>query len=137
MRKVLCFFMVLVIGVSMSFNLQAQNKGAKLEVYYFHATNRCPTCNAIEDNALKVLNETYKSQIANGTVKFTSFNLDDKANEALVKKYEISFSTLLIIKKAGAKELKSDLTDMAFQYARTNPTKYASLLKAEIDKNLK
>lgn len=137
MKKLVFSLMLLVFSFFMVSGLQAQTKAASLEVYYFHGTNRCPTCNAIESNAKKVLNDSYKSQIANGTIKFTSFNLDDKANEALVKKYEISFSTLLIIKKTGAKEQKSDLTDMAFQYARTNPAKYANLLKAELDKNLK
>ena len=110
---------------------------AKLEVLYFHSTNRCVTCNAVENNAKKLLEEKYKTELDNGTIKFTSYNVDDEVNKPLAEKYQISFSTLLIVNKAGAEEVKTDFTDIAFQYARTDPEKYAELLTTEIDKNLK
>jgi hypothetical protein len=121
---------------------QAQNKpktattGTKIEILYFHATNRCPTCLAVENNAKKTIEENFKTEVTNGTIKFVSLNIDDKANKPLVDKYEVAFSTLLIIKKTGGKETKTDFTDTGFQYARNNPSKYAELLKAELKKNL-
>jgi len=118
-------------------NNNSSNSKTKLEVYYFHATNRCPTCNAVENNAKKLLEEKYKEQLENKTIKFTSINIDDDVNKALVEKYEISFSTLLIINKSGTKEIVKDFTDIAFQYARTNPEKYANLLAEELNNNLK
>jgi len=118
--------------------IQAQTSkkpsGTKLEIYYFHSTNRCVTCNAVESNAKALLQESFKSQADKGNIKFASINIDDKANKALVEKYQISYSTLLIIKSNGK---KTDFTNTAFQYAKNNPTKYKELLKAEINKNLK
>lgn len=107
---------------------------SKLEVIYFHATMRCPTCNAIEDNARKLLEKSFRSQLDNGEIKFASYNVDEDANKAIVEKYQISFSTLLLIKSDGT---KTDLTSKAFQYALVNPPRYDALLKAEIEKNLK
>jgi len=140
MKKVISLFAVVLFSTMFLACSQAQTKksvttsNAKLEVYYFHSTNRCPTCNAVENNAKKLLEESYKTELANGTIKFASFNMDESANKTLVEKYQVSTSTLLIIKANGT---KTDFTNTAFQYARTNPTKYAELLKIEIDKNLK
>lgn len=106
----------------------------KLEVLYFHATMRCPTCNAVEDNARKLLEKDFKTQLDNGTIKFNSYNVDESVNKALVERYQITFSTLLLISSNGT---KTDLTGKGFQYALANPVKYESLLKAEIEKNLK
>jgi len=106
----------------------------KLEVLYFHAAMRCPTCNAVEDNARKLLERDYKTQLENGTINFNSYNVDESVNKALVEKYKITFSTLLLVKSDGT---KTDLTTMGFQYALSNPLKYDKLLKAEIEKNLK
>ena len=107
---------------------------AKLEVFYFHSSFRCPTCKAVENLAKKTLDENYKTELNNGTIKFASYNVDEEVNKALVEKYEISFSTLLFIKADGT---KIDFTNTAFQYANTDPVKYAELLKIEIDRNLK
>lgn len=141
MKKITLFILLISLGFlsqNMAQSAQKQTSpNARIEVLYFHATNRCPTCLAVESNAKKTIEENFKQELTKGTIKFVSINIDDKANEALVKKYQVAFSTLLIIRKAGASETKTDLTDMGFQYARNNPTKYAELLKAEILKKLK
>lgn len=115
-------------------NQTQTNSNAKLEVLYFHTTERCPACLAIENNTKKVLAENFKTQINSGIIKFTSSNIDEKANKSLVEKYQISYSTLLIINSDGT---ITDFTNTAFQYADTKPAKFEELLKAEIDKNLK
>jgi thiol-disulfide isomerase/thioredoxin len=117
---------------------QAQTKTkktstGKLLVYYFHSTDRCVTCNAVENNARALLEESYKTKIDNGTIKFASYNIDEEENKALVEKYQVAFSTLLIIKADGT---KTDFTNTAFQYAKNNPKKYKELLNAEIKKQL-
>ena len=143
MKKVLSILIVVLFGTFSMSCSQAQNPAknsnstAKVEVFYFHATNRCATCLAVEENAKKTLEQNFKSQLGDRTIKFASYNIDEEANKALAEKYEIVFSTLLIIKMDGTKEIKTDFTDIAFQYAHTNPAKYAELLKAEIEKNLK
>lgn len=116
-------------------NAQAQSSNSKVvTVYYFHSTNRCATCNAVENVTKTVLNEQYKDQISKGLIQFKSINIDEEVNEKLVKKYKIVFSTLLIINSKGT---PNDFTDIAFQYAKTNPEKYKELFKVEINKALK
>jgi hypothetical protein len=116
---------------------QHSGQKAKLEVMYFHPSMRCAACNAVENNTIKVLRESFHSQIENGTITFVSYNMEEDSNEALVEKYEISFSSLLLIRKDSLNEIKIDFTAKAFQYALAKPLKYKEILKAEIDKNLK
>ena len=109
---------------------------ANVQLIYFHATNRCVTCNAVEDQAKKLLTEQYKTQLDNGTIAFGSYNLQEEENTNLVQKYQITFSTLLLISKKNGADSVNNLTDMAFQYAKNQPDKYKELLKIELDKNL-
>jgi len=145
---IVALFILAAIGCNNSQNKQTSNQTdstktnantskAQIEVMYFHSTNRCATCNAVENNAKKLLDEKFKNELNNGTIKFSSFNIDEEANKKLAEKYLISFSTLLIINNKGKEEVKTDLTELAFLHAKNNPEKYAELLKAEIDKMIK
>ena len=136
--KKLCILMLTVVlstfWVSI-LNAQALSANSKVAtVYYFHSTNRCATCNAVENVTKAFLNEQYKDQVSKGLIQFKSINIDEEVNEKLVKKYKIVFSTLLIINSNGT---TNDFTDTAFQYAKNNPEKYKELLKVEINKALK
>jgi hypothetical protein len=122
---------LIVSGVYVQTQQNVPASKPKLEVLYFHATMRCPTCLAIEDNARKVIQQNFKPLLDNGMIKFEAYNVDEKANKPLVDKYEITFSTLLLVKSDGT---KVDFTGKAFQYALANPAKYESLLNAEIEK---
>ena len=98
----------------------------KVEVYYFHNTRRCTTCQAVESVTKNSLEELYPEQMKKGEIAFVSLNIEDDANEALARKLKVSGQTLLILKDGK----KKDLTNDAFMYARTNPEK----LKEKIQK---
>ena len=140
MQRVRFFFIVMFCSIMFFSCKHAQtkpwqpNSKSKLQVFYFHATIRCPTCNAIEKNTQKLLEESFKSQMDNGLIRFASFNIDKRENRALIEKYQISYTNLLLIRADGT---KTDFTYTAFDCAYAEPTKYAELLKAEIEKNLK
>lgn len=99
-------------------------KTGEVKAYYFHATRRCATCEAVEAVTKETLKEYYGDKVI-----FESINREENKNNPLVKKYKISGQTLLIID--GDK--KVDLTNDAFLNARTNPDKFKSKLKSTID----
>ena len=96
----------------------------KVEAYYFHATRRCATCEAVEGVSKAYIEENY-----NNEVSFVLINREEEENNALVEKYEITGQTLLIV--SGEKVV--DLTTEAFLNARSNPDKLKYLIKATID----
>ena len=103
-----------------------------IQVYYFHNTKRCATCNAVEDETLMALELFYKENIEAGTIEFTSLNLEEKEGETLAQSLQVSGQTLLIVKG----ETRVNLTNDGFMNARTNPTKFHEILKTELDKLL-
>jgi len=99
----------------------------EVKVYYFHSTRRCATCQAVEDVSKEAINEYYGDKVS-----FTSVNRDNKEVQSLLKKYNVSGQTLLIVN--GNK--KVNLTNDAFLNARTNPDKLKSKIKTTIDSML-
>lgn len=115
----------------------SNNTGSnKIEVIYFHAPNRCPSCLANETKTKQVLEKHFKNEMSKGLVSFVSLDLKEDKNKVLVEKYEIVFPTLLILKKQGSTEVKTDYTNTAFDYAFNEPEKYEKLLQAELLKQL-
>ncbi len=103
------------------FNLK--EAGGDINVYYFHATRRCATCQAIEKVALKTVKDNYGDEIG-----FIVINREEKENKALVEKYKISGQTLLVVKG----ETIENITNQAFMNALNNPEKLEELILSTI-----
>lgn len=137
--KILYAIILPLILMSSLFSSQAQsvtsdNKETAIdkeiiEVYYFHNTRRCATCNAVESVTKSTLEESYPDQMKAGTISFQSLNIEDDANEALAKKLNVSGQTLLFVKEGK----KKDLTNDAFLYARNSPEKLQAKIIKTVD----
>ncbi|RLD51432.1 MAG: hypothetical protein DRI97_15695 [Bacteroidetes bacterium] len=103
-----------------------------VQVYYFHNTKRCATCNAVENETRVALEMYYEDQMTVGTMEFTSLNLEEDKGKEMAKSLRVSGQTLLITKG----DTHVNLTNEGFMNARTNPTKFHEILKAQIDKLL-
>ena len=102
----------------------AISEKAKVEVYYFHYSRRCATCQAVENEAKKDLMALYPELMKSGKIVFKSINLDEDQSAAIAETCKAEGQSLLII--CGKKRF--DLTENAFLNARTKP----DLLKKEI-----
>jgi hypothetical protein len=133
MKKVifLSFALFMLMG---SFIANAQNAKKqetkktttpKIEVYYFHFSQRCATCHAVEDNSKLAVTSLYPEKVKIGEYSFKGVNLDEASSKTIAAKLGISGQTLLVI--SGDK--KVDITSKAFMYAH-DPIK----IKAEIKK---
>lgn len=104
----------------------------KIEVYYFHFTRRCMTCNAVETEARKAVESLYPEEVKNGTVKFIEINLDNKNSKPAVEKAKAQGQALIIVK--GDKRV--DLTTQGFMYAVSNPERLKNEIKKAVDNML-
>ena len=132
MKKTFIISLFLVSALSVF-----SQKAAKLQIVYFHAQHRCPTCISIEDNTKKTLNTYFAQQVKDGTISFKVLNVEDKKNLKLVEKYQAEGSALYLTHVVNKKETTTDFTNFAFSYSRNEPGKFISGLKAEIEKCLK
>ena len=121
--KKLSYLIAFICLVNLSSSVNAQIAGDKddsnvkttdiIEVYYFHNTRRCATCNAIEDVTLETLKESYPTQFASGEITFVSLNLEEADGEKIARDLNVSGQTLLLVLNGK----KKDLTNDAFMYA--------------------
>jgi hypothetical protein len=118
MRKIIVFVLL--------FTSMLTYAATKVEVYYFHYSRRCATCNAVEEVSKKTISESFASQFKKREITFKSVNLDEKSSVAIAKKCKAEGQALLIVSNGK----RVDLTDKAFMYAKSNPEK----LKAELKK---
>lgn len=98
-----------------------------VQVYYFHATRRCATCEAVESVTASALKEYYGDKIS-----FTSINRDEEKMDPMLVKYKVSGQTLLIVKG----DEMVNLTPDAFMNARSNPDKLKAKIKSTVDSML-
>jgi len=132
MKKVLIISLILVSALSVF-----SQKAAKLQIIYFHAERRCPTCISIEDNTKKTLNTYFARQLKDGTISFQVLNVEDAKNQKFIEKYQAEGSALFLTHLVNKKEATIDFTNFAFSYSRNEPGKFISGLKTEIEKGLK
>jgi hypothetical protein len=102
-----------------------------VKVMYFHGERRCKTCLGIQDIAEKTVLEMYGKD---ARVKFVELNHEKEENAALVEKYQIAGSSL-IVQGPGKKWV--DLTAKAFQYALADPGKLQDALLRTIKAELR
>lgn len=135
--KYVSYLLTSLIFLSLSFALKAQDVQSakeeivsteKVEVYYFHNTRRCATCQAVEDVTKSSLKELYPEKLKKGELIFQSLDIEEDENEALAKKLNVSGQTLLVVKNGK----KKDLTNDAFMYARNSPEKLKEKIKKAI-----
>jgi hypothetical protein len=132
MKRIVIIALTLVM-TSMVFG----QKSTKLQIVYFHAKNRCPTCISIEENTKKTLDTYFAAQLKDGTIKLQVLDVSEEKNEKMVEKYEADGSGLFLTKVDGKKETTTDFTNFAFSYSRNQAEKFIAGLKAEIEKTLK
>jgi len=93
----------------------AQASGAdRIEVLDFHNEHRCHTCIEIERVTRKILDDNYAKEMKKGLITFRLLNAEDKANRALVEKYNAYGTTLIISSVKNGKEEFVDVTNFAF-----------------------
>jgi hypothetical protein len=125
------FLFVFLIALSTSLTGSSQNekksqpasKTSSVEMYYFHFTRRCATCQAVEDVSKNTVSDFYGNKVS-----FTSLNLEEEG-KAKAKELKVSGQTLLIV--SGDKKI--NITNEAFMNTRSNPDKLSTIIKEKID----
>ena len=113
----------------MTFVIVSVQAVTKVEVYYFHYTRRCETCQAVESETLKSVKQLFPEQFKKGLITFKSVNLDEKKNKTLANQCKAEGQALLVI----SNNKRTDLTEQGFMYAKDQPDKLKAGLKKVID----
>lgn len=111
-------------------------KRNRVEVLYFHGRQRCATCMAIEKNAKEAVEAQFAEQLKNGALVFKVIDISKEENEAIADKYEVTWSSLFLVRYQSGKESAENLTKYAFTNARTAPDTFRQGLTEKINELL-
>lgn len=87
----------------------------------FSWEQRCATCMAIESNTKATMKKNFADQIKKGKVTFKVIDISKKENEKIAEKYEVTWSSLFIVRHKNGKETYKNMTEFAFANARKSP----------------
>lgn len=123
------------VKASASPEVQAEGKDNYVEILYFHGKRRCATCMAIESNTKEAVETNFPDRIKDGSVVFRVIDISQKENEAIADKYEVSWSSLYIVRHNAGTETAENMTEFAFANARNSPEVFkAGIVKAIKDR---
>lgn len=142
--KAFKFLTALAISfILISCNNQNKNKStsidksvSKIEVFDFHSTHRCMTCNAIEANTKYTLNTYFAPELKEEKITFQVVNVDKKENEKIAEKFEATGTALFLNVIKNGKETQINLTNFAFMNGN-NQEEFSKELKTKIETELK
>ena len=142
MIKKILMMAVLCIGLAACSAGSAKQQAATaqkdgVEVLYFHGKQRCATCMAIEQEAKAVVNGQFADAVKGGKLNFRIIDITKAENEAIADKYEITWSSLVVVQHKDGKEQAENLTKFAFANARSKPSVFRGELAKKINGWLK
>ena len=139
-----------LLGLCLAFiscNMNAKDDSAKaaeketvkdhVEVLYFHGKQRCATCIAIENNAKTALEENFGEQTKNGDGEFKVIDISKDENGKIAEKYEVTWSSLFVVKYKEGKETSENMTEFAFGNARKSPEVFKAGVVRVVNEMLK
>ena len=106
-----------------------------VELVYFHGKQRCITCRAIEKYSKEVVDSIIGTGIPADELIFKVVDINE--NEALADSYEVTSSSLFLVKSANGAENRDNLTEFGFSNAKSKPDAFKQGLTEKLETALK
>ena len=106
-----------------------------VEVVYFHRTNRCSGCIYAETSVRYTVETYFGDELASGKLLLKVFDVEDKENATIVKKYGAFASSLFINTVRDGTDHIEEVTDIWFVLG--NDEAFVEVVRAKIEKSLK
>lgn len=107
----------------------------RVVVYYFHTTQRCPTCRRIESWSGTALAAAFNDQLADSSLVFRPVNVDEKGNEHFVRDYGLYTKSLIVSDVKDGAELGWENLQKVWEYSG-NQEKFFAYVQGEVRKHL-
>ncbi len=98
-----------------------------LTVYYFHGTQRCMTCNRIEELTEKALESKFAAELKSGKIVFRSVNVDEPANEHFIRDFALD-SKIVCMRKGEKLEKFPEVWTLV-----RDPEKFAAYIQSGVE----
>ena len=107
----------------------------RVEVVYFHRTQRCNTCLYAEEATRYTIETYFADELASDKVTFQSVNVEDEANADIVEKYNnASYLTLCINTVRDGTDHIEVVTDIWLVIG--NDEAFVEIVKSKVEESL-
>jgi hypothetical protein len=104
----------------------------KVELLYFHRTQRCVSCNNAEQYTRDTLNKYYPDELQSGRLSIQS--IDYQQDKAMAEKYNVKVQGLKIVTTRGGQVNVKDVPEI-WTYVKDRDA-FMNFLKSVLDKEL-
>lgn len=101
-------------------------------VYYFHWTQRCPTCLKIEKMAHEVVTSEFASALRSGNLSWMSINVDEPSNAHFVGEFQLAFQSLVVVKNNESGTVRWANLEKVWEYVG-NEAVFRDYVRNEVD----
>lgn len=145
MKRILFLLTLCIAFISCNTNAKSETSATGeevsgkdcVEVLCFHGKQRCITCRTIEETTENLVNTEFADEIKSGKLVFRIIDITKEENEKIADKYEVTWSSLFIIRHKDGKEKVENMTEFAFANARKSPDTFKPGVSAKINEMLK
>ena len=114
----------------------SQPAKSKVIVYYFHGTQRCESCIAIENYSKETVKKFFANELGSGKLEFIVRNVDLDENKHFVQDYKLTWRSLVVVLIKNGKEIKYENLFGVWTY-KGDKEQFYKYVKDAIDKYLK
>lgn len=90
-------------------------------VYYFHRTQRCPTCTRIEELTREIVRSQFAAEMASGALELHVINIEKPGYEHYENDYNLSVQSIVIARMKGGQQVKWDNLDKIWDLIGNEP----------------
>jgi hypothetical protein len=131
-------FVIFAVLVFLTGETGAAEKDAKISserariiVYYFHGTYRCPSCTKIEKWSYEAIKHSFLKALKEGRLLWKPVNVDKPENRHFVKEYSLFTKSLIITEVKGEKQTKWKNLDKVWRLLR-DQEKFSAYVTQEV-----
>jgi disulfide oxidoreductase YuzD len=110
---------------------QQKQSADKVQVFVFHATQRCISCITIGKFAKETVDEYFQQELKDGKIEFREINIDLPENRSLAQKFQASGSALFINAIRNGQDNINE--DVQVWRLVQNEAQFKSYLKGRLD----
>lgn len=104
--------------------------------FYFHAKQRCYTCNTLEKYAKEALESNFPEEMSNKTLAFQSVDVTEPANQHYIQDYQLSAQAVVLQKVKNGEVVASKKLDKIWELVRDEAA-YKAYIKDSTQEFLK
>lgn len=103
----------------------------KIIAYYFHRTQRCPTCNRIEELTHEIVHQSFAEELSSKRLELRVVNIESPGNEHFETDFNLVSQSIILVDFKTGKQVKWKNLDQIWELIGTE-AEFRNYVETEI-----